>query len=102
MDAPIPPSNRSDNKPTVIAAGTTGSVTINRRAGRINMAAGSSFLVITNALATPNSVVIATVGTDDTTLKSVVAVADTGFIYIYGNANATAETRISFLLLAGG
>jgi hypothetical protein len=44
MDPVIHQSNRADGKPTVIAAGTTGSATINRRTGRVNMAAGASVL----------------------------------------------------------
>ena len=102
MDPILQHTNRADNKPIVVAAGTTGSAVINRRAGRVNMAAGASFLAITNKLATDNSVVIATVGSNDSTLKTVQAVIPfAGFIYLYGNAAATAETRISFLLLAG-
>lgn len=102
MDPILHQSNRSDNKPIIIPAGTTGTATIHRRSGRVNMAAGVSTLTVINKLATSDSVVIATVGTNDTTLKTVAAVAADGFIYLYGNAAATAETRISFLLLAGG
>lgn len=101
MDPVIHQTERANNKPTVVAAGTTGSATINRRAGRVNMAAGASFLVVTNKLATVNSVILATVGSNDSTLKSVQAVSDAGYFVLYGNAAATAETRISFLLLAG-
>jgi len=101
MDPVIHQTNRADGKPIIIAAGTAGSATINRRAGRVNMAAGSSFLVVTNKLATVNSVILATVGSNDYTLKSVQAVSDAGYFILYGNAAATAETRISFLLLAG-
>jgi hypothetical protein len=46
-------------------------------------------------------VILATVGSNDSTLKSVQAVSDAGYFILYGNAAATAETRISFLLLAG-
>jgi len=102
MDPILHQSNRADGKPIVVAAGTTGPATINRRAGRVNMAAGASLLVVTNKLATVNSVILATVGSNDSTLKSVQAVSDAGYFILYGNAAATAETRISFLLLAGG
>ena len=101
MDPVIHQTERANNKPIVIAAGTTGSATINRRAGRVNMAAGASLLVVTNKLATVNSVILATVGSNDSTLKSVQAVSDAGYFILHGNAAATAETRISFLLLAG-
>ena len=101
MDPILHQSNRADGKPIVVAAGTTGAVTINRRAGRVNMAAGASLIVVTNKLANANSVILATVGSNDSTLKSVQAVSDAGYFILYGNAAATAETRISFLLLAG-
>lgn len=101
MDPILQHTNRADNKPIVVAAGTTGSAVINRRAGRVNMAAGASLVVVTNKLATVNSVILATVGSNDSTLKSVQAVSDAGYFILYGNAAATAETRISFLLLAG-
>lgn len=101
MDPVIHQSNRADGKPTVIAAGSAGSTTIHRRTGRVNMAAGASVLVVTNKLVTDNSVIIATVGSNDSTLKSVSAVSNSGYFVLYGNAAATAETRISFLLLAG-
>ncbi|AEI70977.1 hypothetical protein [EBPR podovirus 3] len=101
MDPILHQSNRADGKPIVVAAGTTGSATINRRAGRVNMAAGASLIVVTNKLANANSVILATVGSNDSTLKSVQAVSDAGYFILYGNAAATAETRISFLLLAG-
>jgi hypothetical protein len=51
MDPILHQSNRADGKPIVVAAGTTGAATINRRAGRVNMAAGASLLVVTNKLA---------------------------------------------------
>lgn len=101
MDPILHQSNRADGKPIVVAAGTTGAVTINRRAGRVNMAAGASLIVVTNKLANANSVILATVGSNDSTLRSVQAVSDAGYFILYGNAAATAETRISFLLLAG-
>ena len=101
MDPILHQSNRADGKPIVVAAGATGSATIHRRAGRVNMAAGASLLVVTNKLATVNSVILATVGSNDSTLKSVQAVSDAGYFILYGNAAATAETRISFVLLAG-
>jgi hypothetical protein len=49
-------------------------------------------------LVTANSVIICTVGTNDTTLKSVAAVAAAGSFTMHGNAAATAETRVNFLV----
>ena len=46
----------------------------------------------------PNSIIIATVGTNDTTMKSVSAVAAAGSFTLYANAAATAETRVNFMV----
>ena len=58
MDPVIHQTERANNKPTVIAAGTTGAVTINRRAGRVNMAAGASVLVTSTITQTLNIIAI--------------------------------------------
>lgn len=84
---------------TITAAGTTGAQTINKVTGRVNFAAAASSLVVTNSLVTASSVVIATVMTNDTTLKSVQAVAASGSFTLFANAAATAETKVAFLVL---
>jgi hypothetical protein len=83
---------------TVTAAGTTGAQTINKTTGTVNFAAGAASLVVTNSLVTANSIIIATVGSNDTTMKSVQVVAAAGSFTIYANAAATAETRVNFLI----
>jgi len=84
---------------TVTAAGTTGAQTINKNAGTVNFAAAATSLVVTNSRVTANSIVIATVATDDTTMKSVIAVAGAGSFTLTANAAATAETRVNWLVI---
>jgi hypothetical protein len=84
---------------TVTAAGTTGAQTISKNAGTVNFAAAATSLVVTNTLVTANSIIICTVGTNDTTMKSVSAVAAAGSFTIFSNAAATAETRVNFIVI---
>jgi hypothetical protein len=84
---------------TVTAAGTTGAQTINKNAGTVNFAAAATSLVVTNNRVTANSIIICTVGTNDTTMKSVSAVAGAGSFTLHANAAATAETRVNFLII---
>lgn len=83
---------------TVTAAGVTGNQTINKPSGTVNFAAAGTSLLVTNSLVTANSIIIATVGSNDTTMKSVQAVAASGSFTLYPNAAPTAETRVNFLL----
>ncbi len=84
---------------TSTAVATVGAQTISKPAGSVNFAAAATSLVVTNALVTATSVIIATVGTNDTTMKSVAAVAGAGSFTLYANAAATAETRVSFMVV---
>jgi hypothetical protein len=84
---------------TVTAAGTTGARTISKNAGTVNFAAAATSLVVTNTLVTTSSIIICTVGTNDTTMKSALAVAAAGSFTIYSNAAATAETRVNFIVI---
>jgi hypothetical protein len=84
---------------TVTAAGTTGAQTINKTVGSVNFAAAASSLVVTNSRVTTASVIVATVATDDATMKSVVAVSAAGSFTLTANAAATAETRVNFIVI---
>ena len=84
---------------TITAAGTTGAQTINKTAGSVNFAIAATSLVVTNSLVTTSSVILATVASNDATIKSVQAVAAAGSFTLYANAAATAETRVNFLVL---
>ena len=84
---------------TITSAGTTGAQTINKATGSVNFAAAATSLVVTNSLVTTSSVIVATVGTNDTTMKTVNAVAAAGSFTLTANAAATAETRVNFVVL---
>ena len=84
---------------TVTAGGTTGAQTINKPIGSVNFAAAATSLVVTNSLVTANSIIVATVATNDATMQSVNVVAGSGSFTINANAAATAETRVNFLVL---
>lgn len=81
---------------TVTAAGTTGAQTINKATGTVNFAAAAASLVVTNSLVLTTSIIQLTVGTNDSTMKSALAVAAAGSFTIFPNANPTAETRVNF------
>lgn len=83
---------------TITAAATTGAQTINKTTGSVNFAAAATSLVVTNSLVTANSIIIATVATNDATMTSVQAVAASGSFTLYANAAATAETRVNFIV----
>lgn len=83
---------------TITPNGTTGAQTINKTAGSVNFAAGAISLVVTNSLVTTSSIILATVATNDATMKSVLIVASAGSFTIFANAAATAETRVNFLV----
>lgn len=84
---------------TNTTAGTTGAQTINKRAGSVNFAAAATSLVITNSAVATTSIIQCTVGTNDTTMKSVQCVAGSGSLTMYANAAATAETRVYFTII---
>jgi hypothetical protein len=84
---------------TLTAGGTTGAQTINKAAGSVNFAAAASSLVVTSDKVTASSIVICTVQTNDTTLKSVQCVPASGSFTMYANAAATAETKVGFIVI---
>lgn len=83
---------------TITAPGTTGAQTINKISGKVNAAAGSTSLVVTNNLVTTNSIVMCQLGTNDATciIKSVVE-ANGSFTINY--IAPTAETVIKFKVI---
>jgi hypothetical protein len=83
---------------TITAGGTTAPQTINKTSGSINFAAADVSKVVTNSYVSTTSIIICTVGTNDTTMKSVQAVAAAGSFTLYPNANPTAETRVNFIV----
>lgn len=85
---------------TVTAAGTTGNRTINTQSGSVNFAAGASSLTVTSSLATANSIILATVRTDDSNMSSVQVESSSGSFIIYANSPPAAETRVDFFIAA--
>ena len=83
---------------TITATGTTGAQTINKISGKVNAAAGTTSLVVTNNLVTTSSIVWVQPGTNDATCKSAVAVEASGSFTIYYTA-PTAETVIKFKVI---
>lgn len=83
---------------TITAGGTTGNQTINKSSGSVNFAAAGQSITVTSDHCTANSIIMATVGTDDTTAKSCIAVPGAGSFVLKLNAAATAETKVMFLI----
>lgn len=80
-------------------AGTTGAQTINKPCGSVNFAAAAGTLVVTNSLVNTGSLVIAFPLKSDASLTYATAVPASGSFMILGNAGATAETRVGFLVI---
>lgn len=83
---------------------TAGPITIgNQVCGTARIPAGASSLVINASQATGSQqtcLVSIAQATEDATLTRVRAVVSSGVITVYGNANATAHTKFSWLLLS--
>lgn len=84
---------------SITPTGTTGAQTINKASGSVNFAPGASSLVVTNDFVTQNSVILVTVGSSDASLRTATAVATEGFFTLYGNAAATGETRVNWMVV---
>lgn len=80
---------------------TPGSVTINKTMGRVQIAAGSSSLTVTNSKCFANSVVLLSIETADATLTRIVPVRYAGSFVLSGNANATAAVTVGFIVHNG-
>ena len=80
---------------------TSGPITSNTPTGTAIIPAGSSSVVVTNSLVVANSVVFAQVSqaaADGTLLRVERVVAAAGSFTIYGTANATAATTVTWAL----
>jgi hypothetical protein len=93
------PTRKILQNATMTAGGTTGAQTINKPSGSVNFAAAATSLVVTNSLVSTSSIILCTVQTNDSTMKSVQAVAGSGSFTLYANAAATAETKVSFMVV---
>jgi hypothetical protein len=84
------------------SSGTPGAVTNNSPRGRVAIAAAASSVTVTNGLAAATSTVIAKISQNlaDTTLTSIVRIYPfAGGFTIFGNAAATANTVIDYVLI---
>lgn len=84
---------------TITPGGTTGNQTIDKPAGTVNFATGTSTLTVTNSLVTTSSLVFAVIRTNDAaaTIKNVVP--GTGSFVITLNAATGAETSVGFFVV---
>lgn len=85
---------------TTDSSGTPGNATINKASGKVAIAIGASSVTVTNSLVTTASTVIATLQFVDATLTQILSVVPgSGSFVITGNANATAATKVAFVVI---
>lgn len=84
---------------TITASGTTGAQTINKPAGRVNIAAAGTSVVVTNSLVTANSIIIAVAATADATAR-VTSVVPAAGSFTINTVSVTAETAFNFLVVS--
>lgn len=77
--------------------GTSGAATINGRIGQVNVPAAAASIVITNNLVFPNSIIFATLLTNDSTaqIKNIVPALGSFTVNL---AAATVETKLAFFI----
>lgn len=79
---------------------TIGAVVMNKPSGSVNIGAGASSVVVTNSLVTANSIIIPILMFVDATLTSIKScIPAAGSFTITGNNNATANTKVGFLVI---
>jgi hypothetical protein len=83
---------------TITPTGTTGAQTINTTSGSVNFAAAATSLVVTNSLVSTTSVIICTVGTNDSSMHAATAVAAAGSFTLRPDVPPSAETRVNFFI----
>lgn len=69
------------------------------RSGSVNFDATDTSKTVTDALVRADSVIVATVATNDSTMKTVLAVAAAGSFTLYANAAATGTTRVNYMVM---
>lgn len=83
-----------------LTATTAAGPTIHKPAGQVSIQAGSDNIVVTNDLVTAASVILCQLQFVDATLTQILSVVPgAGSFTITGNANATALTKVCFLVL---
>lgn len=82
------------------SASTATPTTINKAAGRIKMAAGTSSFVVNSTLCFANSLIFLQLESNDATLTRVLVTSKAaGTFTITGNANATGTVTVEFLIV---
>jgi PAS domain S-box-containing protein len=85
---------------TTDSSGTPGAATINKPSGKVAIAIGQSSVTVTNSLVTSASTVLAVLQFADATATTILNVVPTsGAFTINVNANATAATKVAFLVV---
>lgn len=85
---------------TTDSSGTPGAATINKPSGKVAIAIGQSSVVVTNSLVTAASTVLAVLQFVDATATQILSVVPgSGSFTITANANATAATKVAFLVV---
>lgn len=79
---------------------TIGAVTINKAAGRVNVAAGATSVVVTNSLCTAAAHVLVTGAQNDTTGVVRAAVAAAGSFTIHMATAPTADMAVNFFIVS--
>jgi hypothetical protein len=83
---------------TITAPATTGNQTINKAAGRVNIAAAGTTVVVTCSLVTANSIIIAVAATADATAR-VTSVVPAAGSFTINTVATTAETAFNFFIV---
>lgn len=81
------------------SSGTPGNVTNNSPRGRVAVAAAASTVVVTSSLVTAASTILVSLGGADATLTSVRVTPAAGSFTVTGNAAATGNTALDFLVV---
>lgn len=79
-------------------SGMPGSTTINKTAGRVAIAAGQTSITVTNSCCFSTSIIDINVETVDATLTRANVTPGTGSFTITGNAAATGNVKLSFIV----
>lgn len=84
---------------TITTPGTTGNQTINRAAGRVNIAAAGTSVTVTNSLVTASSIVIAVAATADAAARVTNVVPGAGS-FVINTVACTAETAFNWWVVS--
>jgi hypothetical protein len=84
---------------TITAPGTTGNQTINKPAGRVNIAAAGTTVTVTNSCVTANSIILVVAATADATAR-VTSVVPAAGSFVINTVACTAETAFNFLVIS--